>query len=196
MKTNIEFIEDGHIYLNEDGVIIPSVSELIRFKFPEAYKGVPEKILKAKAKYGSKAHDYVERFVNKEFNLDELREKKIDPDYKLAVEQFEYLRKMWAFQVKNMEQIVSYKGKYAGKYDILTIDDLLIDLKTTTEIHEEWLSWQLGLYYLGLGLTRDFGYVIWLPKGKSGEVRQINVKTHDECVQLVKDYEKAEASRK
>ena len=190
MKTEVEFIEDGHIYLNGDGVIIPSVSELIRFKFPDQYKGVPEKVLKAKARYGSKAHDYIERFVNKEFTIDELRERNIDPDYKLAVEQFEYHRKNWAFQVKSMEEIVTYKGRYAGKYDILTIDDLLIDLKTTSEIHEEWLSWQLGLYYTCLGINRDFGYVLWLPKGKMGEVRQINVKTHDECIELLEDYEK------
>ena len=195
MKTNdIEFIEDGHVYLC-NGIIIPSCSELIRFKFPEAYAGIPDKVLKSKAKYGTKTHQMIERFINKEFTLEELDEKKIDPNIKIAVRQFEYHRKMWAFQVKDVEQVVCYKGRYCGTYDIRTIDDLIIDLKTTSEIHEEWLSWQLGLYYAALGIKRDYGYVVWLPKGKFGEVRQINVKKPEECEQLVKDYEEANPTR-
>ena len=70
MKT-IEFIEDSHQYLC-DGVLIPSVSELIRFKFTDAYKGIPEKILKKKASYGTKVHDYIERFIKGEFTLEDL----------------------------------------------------------------------------------------------------------------------------
>lgn len=187
--TDVEFVEETHTYLI-DGIIVPSVSELIRFKYPEAYKGVPQRILKQKADYGSKVHDYVQRFVEKEFTIEELKERNIDPNIKVAIEQFEYLRKMWAFQVQDMEQIVHYKDKYCGRYDIKTIDDLFIDIKTTSEIHEEWLSWQLGLYQFAAGIKKDFGYVIWLPKGKMGQVKQINVKTHEECIELVKEYEK------
>ena len=195
MEESIEFIEDGHVYLYK-GVIIPSVSDLIKFKFPDAYKGIPKTVLRQSANYGTKVHDYIQRFVEGEFTIEELQKRNIDPNIKIAVERFEYLRKMWAFQIKDMEQIVHYKNKYAGRYDMRTIDgdDLIIDLKTTSEIHEEWLSWQLGLYYMAAGLKRDFGYVIWLPKGKAGEVKQINVKTHEECVQLIKDYEKANPS--
>lgn len=189
MKTKIEFLEDTHTYL-ADGVIVPSVSELIRYRFPDAYKGIPERVLKKKADYGTKVHQYIEKFIDKEFTLEELNKKRIDPNIKIAVEQFEYLRKMWAFHIKDYEQIVSYKDKFAGTYDLRTIDDLIIDLKTTSELHEDWLKWQLALYYLGAGITRDFGYVIWLPKGKAGQVKQINVATHEECIQLLKDYEK------
>lgn len=194
MKTKIEFIEDTHTYLNEDGIIIPSVSALIRFKFNDQYAGVPEKILKKKAQYGSKVHEYIERFINKEFTLEELNKKKIDPDIKIAVEQFEILRKTWAFHIKDTEQIVTYKGKYAGKYDLRTIDDYIIDIKTTSEIHEEWLRWQLSLYQMAAGIKKDFGFCLWLPKGKMGKCVQINTFPEEECVQLIKDYEKAQAS--
>ena len=192
----IEFSEKEHVYL-ADGVIIPSVSELIRFKFPEQYDGVPEKILKNKASYGTKVHRKIEEFINGKFTIEDLKTMKLDPDIKIAVEQFEYLRKNWAFYVKDVEQIVSYKGRYAGTYDIRAEDtdgDILIDLKTTADIHEEWLSWQLGLYYMALGIKKDIGYAIWLPKGKMAEVRQIAVKTHEECVQLLKAYEKSVSS--
>ena len=194
MKNNIEFLEDEHIYLS-DGVIVPRVSELIRFKFPGQYDGVPTKILKRKASYGTKVHQTIEAFVNKEFTLEELKAKKIDPDIKIAVEQFESLRKKWCFFVKDMEQIVANKDKYAGTYDIRTEDDIIIDLKTTSEIHDEWLSWQLGLYYLAAGIEKPYGYVIWLPKGKAAEVKQIPVKSFEECKQLLKDYEKSVSTR-
>lgn len=185
----IEFVEETHTYLN-DGVIVPSVSELIKFKYPEMYKGVPDKILKTKASYGTKTHKTIEQFVNNEITLEELNKKRIDPNIKIAVEQFENLRKKWAFQIKDMEQIVAYKDKYAGTYDILTIDNYLIDLKTTSEIHEDWLSWQLGLYYLACGIEQPYGYVIWLPKSRRGMVKQIDVATHQECLNLVEEYEK------
>ena len=68
MKIDVEFIPDTHVYL-ANGILCPSVSELIRFKFPEAYAGIPKKILKQKANYGTKVHDYVERFIKKELKL-------------------------------------------------------------------------------------------------------------------------------
>lgn len=194
MKSEVEYIDETHQYLI-NGILVPSVSELIRFRFPEMYANVPKTILRQKANYGSRVHEHIQRFVEGEFTLDELKKRKIDPNIKVAVEWFEYLRKMWAFQVKSMEQIVHYKNHYCGRYDILTIDDLVIDLKTTSEIHEEWLAYQLSLYYLALGLGRDFGYCIWLPKGKPAKVIQINVKPKDELKQLIKDYEKHTSGR-
>ena len=193
MKSTIEFVEDGHIYLG-DGVIIPSCSDLIRFRFPDAYKGVPEFILKKKASYGTKVHDYIERFIKKEFTLEELNKKRIDPDIKIAVEQFEILRKTWAFQIKDMERIVDWQGRYAGMFDLRTVDDYIIDLKTTTELHEDWLQYQLSLYAKALGIKHDFHYCMWLPKGKMGRVIQINTIPDDELTKLVEDYEKANSS--
>ena len=55
----IEFIEDGHIYLM-DGVIIPSVSEILHFIFPNKYAGIDKEVLNKKAEYGSKIHEAIE----------------------------------------------------------------------------------------------------------------------------------------
>ena len=189
----IEFLEDVHAYLY-NGVIIPSVSELIRFKFPDAYAGIPDRVLKKKANYGTKVHALVESYANGDITMEEVQKKRIDPDIKIAVEQFEAIRKNWAFYIKDMEKIVCWKGRYAGTYDMRIEGDYLIDLKTTSVIHEEWLRWQLGLYYLAAGLDKHHGFVIWLPKGKMAQVRQINVVSKEECIQLVDDYEKAQAS--
>ena len=73
--------------------------------------------------------------------------------------------------------------------------DYIIDIKTTSELHDEWLKWQLSLYYLALGIERDFGFCLWLPKGKMGKVVQINTLPKEECLRLVKDYEKANPAK-
>ena len=55
----IDFIEEQHIYL-KDGIITPSVSEILHFIFPDKYKNISAKILNKKAEYGSKVHEAVE----------------------------------------------------------------------------------------------------------------------------------------
>ena len=193
MTNNIEFIPETHSYLC-NGVLIPSCSELIRFQFPDAYKNVPDRILKKKASYGSKVHDYIERFVNNEFTIEELNNKRVDPDIKIAVEQFEILRKTWAFHIKDMERIVDWQGRYAGMFDLRTVDDYIIDIKTTTELHTDWLQYQLSLYAMALGIKRDFHFCMWLPKGKLGKVIQINTIPEEELKDLVERYEKANSA--
>ena len=59
----IEFIEQQHIYL-VDGVITPSVSQILHFIFPDKYKNVDKKILNRKAEYGTKIHESVELYEN------------------------------------------------------------------------------------------------------------------------------------
>ena len=128
--------------------------------------------------------------MSKELSMEEIQAKNIDPNIKIAVEQFEKLRKEWAFYIKDMEQIVHYKDKYAGRYDIKTTDDLIIDIKTTAEIHDDWLALQLGLYNLADGVSSETSYCIWLPKSKPGKVVSIKPWTNEECLELLKKYEK------
>lgn len=180
----IEFLEDVHVYL-DDGIIIPSVSELIRFKFPDMYKGVSDKVLKKKASYGTMVHDCIERFVRGELKPEEIE----DEDARKAVENFDIQRKAWAFYIKDMERIVSYKGRFAGKFDLMLEDGYIADIKTTSALHEDWLAWQLGFYYLASGIDKDFGFVIWLPKKKKAQVRQINCVPKEELLQLLDEYE-------
>jgi len=185
--NNLEFDEETHTYLYK-GVIIPSVSELIRFIFPDAYSGIPTQILKNKANYGTKCHQIIEDFIQKKVTLEELEKKRIDPNIKVSVEQCSKLLKDWIFDIESVEQMVCWKGKYAGTYDLKTSDNFIIDLKTTSVIHEDWLSWQLGFYYLASGIRQDVGYCIWLPKLKPAKVIEVKVKTWGECTEKVKEY--------
>lgn len=185
--TGIEFIPDTHTYLYY-GVVIPSVSEIVRYRFPEAYKNIPEKILKKKASYGTKVHELIESFLKGEITMEEIQAKRIDPNIKIAVEQFEYLRKEWCFYIKDMERIVTYDGMYAGMFDLLTEDNKVIDIKTTTDLHMDWLALQLGLYQLGLDLNNETAYCMWLPKGKAGKVVEVKPLTKVECIKILCEY--------
>ena len=57
----IDFLEEPHIYL-VDGVITPSVSEILHFIFPDKYKGVDKRILNKKAQYGTTIHESIEMY--------------------------------------------------------------------------------------------------------------------------------------
>ena len=188
----IEFLEDVHQYI-VDGVCVPAVSDLIRLEYPDAYEGVPKRILKKKADYGTKVHHMIESYIAGEITLEEIEAKRIDPDIKIAVEQFIEIQDKWAFIIKDMEQVVTYGGIYAGTYDLRTVDDYIIDLKTTTKLHEDWLKLQISLYYLGAGLDKPYGYCIWIPKGKLAQVIKIDCIPRDELLKMIDGY-KAKAT--
>ena len=58
----MKFLEKTHTYLNDDGIIIPSVTQLISWKFGSGYEDVPKKILEAKAAYGTRIHALIEEY--------------------------------------------------------------------------------------------------------------------------------------
>ena len=121
----ISFEPSTHTYFNSGHEIIPSVSKLIQFEFPGMYDGVPQAILKNKASYGTKVHETIEQM--EDGTLARLP-RGLDPNVKIAVQQYFSLKKKYKFKVKSMEQIVSYQERYAGTYDILTDKDFLIDM--------------------------------------------------------------------
>lgn len=166
----IDFIEDGHIYL-KDGIITPSVSEILHFIFPDKYKGIPKSVLEKKATYGSIVHKSIELLEKGEV---------IEPVniyQELAIEQFIKLKEENNIEVLEQEQIVSYKYDFCGRFDMIArIDNdiCLCDIKTTSELDKEYLSWQLSLYELAYNKKIDKLYAIWLPKGDLGYLVKIN----------------------
>ena len=55
----LEFIEETHTYIY-NGVILPSVSSILKQVFPLKYEGVPKKILENKSNYGTELHKFIE----------------------------------------------------------------------------------------------------------------------------------------
>ena len=184
----IEYVDEIHTYLY-DGEIIPSVSELLRFIFPNKYSNVPEHILNAKAKYGSTIHKAIEDIEKGEVisALDYIQQASID--------QYLKLKEKNDLEVVEQEKIIHYKNKYAGRFDMIANVNnkySLCDIKTTSELDKESLSWQLSLYAYAYKdmYDEDFEklYAIWLPKKDLGQLIEIKKKSDKEIEELIEEY--------
>lgn len=186
----LEFVEQEHLYLY-DGVIIPSVSEILGFIFPDKYKDVPKEILKDKADYGTLVHKLCEELDTGK-TLEELKQEyKFNYIIEATLNQHLRLKEKHNIQPISMEQRVCYKGIYAGTYDLEAYVDRklsLIDRKTTSELDKEYLSWQLSFYELAKGKKYDKLYVEWLPKKGLGQFIEIERKSKKELLEVLEKY--------
>lgn len=177
----IEYIEEEHLYLL-DGIIIPSVTQLLEKVFPDKYKGIPKEILERKATYGTKVHQLIEDYENK-------KEYQIDSVYiELSFKQYLEIKEKNNLEVVSQEEIVHYKNYYAGRYDMIANVNnelCLVDIKTTAKLDREYLSWQLSLYELAIGKKFDKLYCLWLPKNGLGKLIEIERKDIKEIEKML-----------
>ena len=187
----IEFIEEGHIYL-KDGVIVPSVSEILHFIFPDKYKNVDKEVLNKKAEYGSTVHLAIEC-------LEEDKElPKLDKNQEFSIRQWKYLKEKNNINVIIQEQMIHYGDNYAGRFDMIANVNgylSLCDIKTTATLDKEYLSWQLSFYELAnesMYHTRfDKLYAIWLPKRNCGQLVEIERKSRNELLDILKKFKES-----
>lgn len=173
----IEFIEEEHIYLI-DGIIVPSVTQILQKIFPEKYKGVPESVLNKKAEYGTDLHKYIEVIEKKKPKKPMAYIKRyFDPDIyqEESIRQYLKLKEQYNIQVLESEKVVAYENKYGGTLDIKAIVNgklAIIDIKTTSELDKEWVSWQNSYYELADEPVEEL-YCLWLPKGHLGKLEKV-----------------------
>ena len=184
-SPGIEFIEEGHIYLYE-GVITPSVSQIIRFELEE-YKDVPNKILQNKADYGTKVHELIESMENG-LSLEEVKEMPIDPYIKVSLEEYARIKAEHDLKIESMEQIIG-NSHVCGRYDLRLEDGTIGDFKTNRVFPKRHLEIQLGLYNWLTG-REGKGFCIWLPKGAQGQYIEIDPISNEECEEIIARYEK------
>ena len=193
----ITFIEKPHIYL-VNGVITPSVSEILHFIFPNKYSGIPDWILERKSKYGTKIHESVEMYEAniKTMTLDEAFDvtvQAMDLNYiqEASLRQYVKLKRENNINVLEQEKMIEHEGKYAGRFDMIANvrnESSLCDIKTTAELDEEYLSWQLSYYELAMGKTFDKLYAIWLPKKGLGVLKEIKRKPKELLLEKLKEF--------
>ena len=95
--------------------------------------------------------------------------------------------------------MIHYKDVYAGRFDMISMigkEHCLCDIKTTAQLDKEYLSWQLSFYELAsnylLGTTPfEKLYAIWLPKGKYGELVEIERKPTSELLRVLKEFQES-----
>lgn len=146
----LEYIDDTHTYL-VDGLIVPSITQLIKMKFSNKYKDVPKGVLKKAADKGTDMHLAIELYEKegKESDLIELRN-------------YKFLKKHNKLEVLKSEVpiILFYKDKpiAAGRLDqVIKIDESkgINDLKRTSAFDKEYVTLQTNLYRIGYQQSYD-----------------------------------------
>lgn len=179
----IEYLDKEHLYL-VDGILVPSVTQILQQVFPSKYKNIPQVILDKKAEYGTKVHKAVE-------DLENGKEPIMDSVYiEESIKQYHKLKKEYNLEVIEQEQMIHYEYYYAGRFDMIAKingDYCLCDIKTTSVVDKNYLSWQLSMYELGYGETFDKFYCIWLPKGSIGKLIEIERLDKNKILEVVKN---------
>lgn len=138
----LEFLEDEHIYLC-DGVILPSITNVLKIKFGNKYAGVSKEVLEKAALKGTQVHQAIEDYEKKDiYDIDcvELRN-------------YKFLKKSYKFEcLDNEVPVILFKNDIpvaCGRLDLVLEEDGKIglgDIKRTSTLDKEYLAYQLNLY--------------------------------------------------
>lgn len=160
----LEYFDDTHTYLY-DGLILPSVTQILGVKYRNDYASVPPAVLNNAAQRGTEVHKVIENYNNSEYD-----------DGSEAVRNFKFLQKQYGFEVLDSElPIVIFKDDFpiaCGRLDMTMLIDGQIgiaDIKTVSALNKEKIAYQLNLYRIGLmqsyGVDAKFLKILHLRDG-------------------------------
>ena len=162
----IEFVEQTHTYV-VDGIIVPSVTQVVGWQMGDEYSTVPSAVLKRAADYGTRMHEWLHHYFRSGERL------ACTDTMLLSIEQLERVFAGHTVEFVEAEKPIAYQRRFAGTFDLLIVLDgemTLIDHKTTLKLHTESLEWQCGCYKVGiketLGIDVQQCKCLWLPKAK------------------------------
>lgn len=185
----VEYIDEIHCYL-VDGVMTPSVTQLLKKKFGGMYSNIPPQILANKAQFGTNVHKYIESIETS------AEPPQISLEEGLCVNEYLKLKEKHNINGIESEMIVNFDAKYCGTLDLIADVNYfrcLCDIKTTAKLNKEYLKYQLGLYAFALesmGYPHKFEkhYAIWLPKNGKGKLVEIPKLTKKEFDEFMEQY--------
>lgn len=180
-------IFDGvaHTYTRHTGERLPSVTQVLKWLFPEKYEGVPEGTLKTAADWGNRMHSWIEAYC-----LDGTR-KRQTPIMRVTTEYVTQIAQ--DMEIESCEQIVD-GGDYAGTYDMyghVGEETALIDIKCTAEFDQKYLEWQLGMYKAAMeknGMKVERCYCLHCPKGGRVKLIEVEPKSAEDVAWLMYRY--------
>lgn len=192
----IEYFDDEHVYL-VDGIIVPSITQILKYKFGGKYNGVSKSVLQKASEKGTMVHEAIEKYCKYgyESDLPELRN-------------FKFLQRVYKFDVlyNEVPVILSVDGEpvSAGRLD-LVIEKIgedgvlhgergIADIKRTSTLDKEYLAYQLNLYRIAYqqcyGMKIDFLKGIHLREEKR---KYVDIPINEEmAMELVKEYMKGQ----
>lgn len=181
----IEFLEEPHVY-TVNGVIGTSVTTILKNTlFQKKYDGVPIQTLKQAAAFGTGVHKAIQNGTTTGLNQVQRQ----------CVIQYEKVLERAGIVVTGHEIMVARGQDYVGTIDLvgeLKGVPVLADIKTTRELDEEYVSWQLSFYRYALlttyGILAHQLYAIHVPKGKAGRIVEVPIKSEEAINEVLLEY--------
>ena len=139
----LEYIDETHTYIY-DGVVLPSITQVLKVRFGGKYDGIPKDILERASAKGNEVHKAIEDYEKQgvESPLPELRN-------------YKFLKRAYNFDcIDNEVPVVLFKDGEAvacGRLDLVLVDYKtqtigLGDIKRTATLDKNYLAYQLNLY--------------------------------------------------
>ena len=174
----VVFDESEHTYMLGDRQLFGITGMLSRQLFANKYSGIPQRVLEAAAERGTRIHKDCEAYDNG--GTPETQEG----------ENYARLRK--DYMVVANEYTVSDNEYFASNIDCVWCDGnevILADIKTTSHLDEDYISWQLSIYaYLFELQNPDLKvsrlYAVWL-RGDIAKLVEVARKDDDAVVALM-----------
>lgn len=179
----VSFDETSHIYTSESGKLLSGVTALLgRQLFKDKYDGISKGIMEKAAERGNLIHRQIEMFET--FGGDNLA-----PE----VGSYKKMKEKNKFETVATEWLVSDNENVASSIDVIFQKGkklILCDIKTTSKLDMEYLSWQLSIYKYLLLLDNPKAKIgglvaCWLPKEQYGRPKMVEVE--EKPTEWVKD---------
>ena len=165
LKQNdaLEYIESTHTYLF-NGVIIPSVTQIMKGSSEAYYQGISEAQLMIAADRGTRVHQAIYEYETEGKMTNDAEVKPYLTEYIIAKKRYKF-KPIWKeFKLTN--------GLFAGTLDMLAEYDgqqVVIDLKATSKFNKSLAEIQLAGYeelceYNGIDINNT--YILHLSKDK------------------------------
>lgn len=180
-KSQVIFSELDHTY-TLDGKSLSGVTSILnRQLFADKYSGISDEVLNKAAEYGKGIHESIELYDSLGIGEDED-----------AVKSYIKLCQKEGLTRLDNEYLISDNDYVASSIDVVFDDCSLADIKTTSHLDEEYVSWQLSIYaYLFEKQNPDLQanrlLAIWLPKARYGKPKVVEVsrKPVSEVIRLI-----------
>ena len=141
----LEYIDESHTYIY-DGIILPSITQILKTKFGNKYDGVDTKVLQRASEKGTEVHQAIEDY----------EKRSIDNPACTELRNYKFLKKQFGFNCIDNEVpiVLFYEGKpvSAGRVDLILEDEGKVgiaDIKRTSVFDKEYVAYQTNLYRIG-----------------------------------------------
>ena len=187
----LEYIDDSHTYL-VDGVIVPSITQILKLKFGGKYDNISRQTLQRAAEKGTEVHAAIENYC------------KTGEDNGLKeVHNFKFLQRAYNFRVVGNEiPVILFRDGVpiaAGRLDlVISMNDMkdgntgLADIKRTATLDKEYLAYQLNLYRIAY--QQCYGKHIQFLRGlhlREDTRKFVDIPINEKmAIELVKEYER------